>query len=158
MFASQDVGATVSDPDDEGPFVVGAGFRFGVPIQRRGARGKLRELDAKISKQRSELQYAREVVRADVLDAVSELRQTWDRLEQARENVRLAGELAVAEQVQVTAGESDLFRLNVREQQAVLASESLVSVLEQHFATVARYRAVLGVTYDEALGVTPAGP
>lgn len=149
VFASQDVGATVNTPDDKGPFEVGAGLRFGVPLQRRGARGKLRELDAKISKQRRELQYAREVVQADVLDAVSALRQNWDRLGQARENVRLANELAVAERVRVDAGESDLFRLNVREQQAVLASEELIAVLEEHFASLARYRAVLGVGYED---------
>lgn len=151
VFASQDVGAPASSTDDKGPFELSAGLRFGVPLQRRAPRGKERELAAKQNKQRRELQYARDVVRADVQDSVSSIEQSWLRLEQARQNVVLARQLAEAEEVQLLAGESDLFRLNVREQQAAIAAEGLVDALEEHFKGIARYRAVLGVPYDELL-------
>lgn len=148
VFASQDLGGAVNTPDDKGEFEFTAGLRVGVPLQRSSPRGKAREIEGKIKKQERELQFARDVVTADVQDASSALRQTWERLEQALENVRLAGDLAEAERVQVRAGESDLFRLNLRENQAALAGDAHVSVLQEHFSAIARYRAVLGVTYD----------
>lgn len=157
VFASQDLGGAVNAPDDKGAFEMSAGLRVGVPLQRSSPRGKAREIQGKIRKQQRELQFSREVVRADVLDASSALRQTWDRLEQALENVRLAGELARAEEVQVRAGESDLFRLNLRENQAALATAVHVAVLEEHFSAIARYRAVLGLAYDGMRPLTMTG-
>jgi outer membrane protein TolC len=153
LFASQDLGGAANTPDDKGDFELTAGVRLGVPLQRSTPRGKLREIEAKIRKRTRELQFARDVVSAEVQDASSALRQSWERLEQAVENVRLAGELAEAERAQVQAGESDLFRLNLRENQAALAGVAHVAVLQEHFSAIASYRAVLGLPYE---GVVPA--
>jgi outer membrane protein TolC len=152
VFASQDIGASVNDPDDpdvNGPFELELGFVLDVPLQRRSPRGALRETEAKLNKLRRELQFAREVAAVDVRDAVSALTQSWRRLEQARENVELARRLAEAERVQLEAGESDLFRVNVREQQAAVAAAGLVDVLDVHFRSLARYTTVLGVPWAE---------
>ncbi|MFT7670520.1 MAG: outer membrane protein TolC [Planctomycetota bacterium] len=148
VFAAQDLGSAVNTPDDKEEFELTAGLRVGVPLQRSSSRGKAREIQGKMKQQERKLQFARDVVSADVQDAASALRQTWERLEQALENVRLAGDLAEAERIQVRAGESDLFRLNLREKQAALAGVTHVSVLQEHFSSIARYRAVLGVAYD----------
>ena len=54
-------------------------------------------------------------------------------------------------------GESDLFRVNVREQQTAVAAQNLVEVLAEHYFALAGYRAVLGLPYDEVLAGEPLG-
>ncbi len=151
VFASQDVGPTINSPDDKGQFELSTGLVLDVPLQRRSAKGKSRALKAKLKKGTRELQFARDVIVAEVQDSVSALNQSWLALEQATESVRLAQELAEAEQVQMREGESDLFRVNLREQQSALAGEAYVSTLEEHFRSLATYRAVLGIAYDEVV-------
>jgi outer membrane protein TolC len=148
LKASQDLGAAVKDPDDRGDLELQALVTLQVPLQRRAATGKQREAEAKLSKLERELQYRRDLARTAVQDAESALRRSWERLGEARRNVELAGQLAEAERVQFRAGESDLFRVNLREQQAALAAAGEVEVLEDHFRAIARYRAVLGVPHE----------
>ncbi len=149
VAASQDVGAAVSTPDDKGPGELEASFRFALPLQRRAARGKTRSLTAKAAKLERELQLARDSVVAEVRDSASALRQTWLRLEQVRENVRLAGLLEEAERLRLREGQSDLLRVNLREQQTASAASMLVDVVAEHFRALADYRASLGLPYDE---------
>lgn len=156
VFASQDVGPTVNDPDDKGPFELAVGVDFRLPLQRRSPRGKVRELESKLRKAERELQFARDVVIAEVQDEVSSLQQSWLRIEQARENERLARVLREAEEIQVDAGESDLFRLNVREQQAALASRGLIDALEDYFQSSVRYATALGVNYSDVVRGVPS--
>lgn len=163
VFGSHDLGAAVSTPDDKGPFELTALFRFHLPVQRSLARGQVREHQAKLRKLTRQLQFEVDSVRVQVRDVVSELSQSWQRIAQARENVQLANELAQAERLQLEAGQSDLLRVNLREQQAALAAAGLVDVLEEYFRASAEYRAVLGLPYDEvvagaALGTTPQSP
>jgi cobalt-zinc-cadmium efflux system outer membrane protein len=155
LYASQDVGAAVNLPDDKGPFELEALLRLELPLQFRQPRGRLKEVESRMARLERERQYAKDIVITDVQDSVSALRQSWERLEQARENVRLAIELADAERFQLQVGESDIFRLNLREQQAALAAASLVDVLDEHFRSQARYRAVLGIPYDEVRAERP---
>lgn len=145
--ASQDFGDAASSPDDKEDLELKALVTLNVPLQRRSAIGKQREAEAKIAKLQRELQYGRELTTSAVQDAVSALTQSWAQLEQARENVRLADLLAEAERVQLRAGESDLFRVNVREQQAAVAAAGVVEVLEEHFRSLALYRVVLGIPF-----------
>ncbi len=149
LFASQDIGDDVNDPDDKGPFELEALVNLDVPLQRRKAKGKDRELRAKIAKLEREFQFLVEVITTDVMDARSALTQAWLRIEQARENVRLANELADAERFQLSAGESDLLRVNLREQQAAVAAAELVEVLQAYFRSLATYRAALGIPHEE---------
>ena len=124
--------------------------RFSMPLQRRKPAGTRQSLEAKLNKLRREANFARDVVVTDVQDAVSAITQSWERLAQARENVVLAERLEEAERLQLREGQSDLFRVNVREQQTAAAASSLVDVLAGHYKALADYRAVLGVPYDEA--------
>lgn len=148
VFASRDLGAAVNVPDDKGDLELGALLTLEVPLQRRRARGTGRELQAKLSQLERKAQFLREVIVSDVQDARSALTQSWLSIGQARENVRLANELADAERFQLAAGESDLLRVNLREQQAAAAAASFVDVLEKYFRALAGYRAVLGVPYS----------
>jgi outer membrane protein TolC len=151
VVGSRDLGDASSAADDKGPFELTAQLRFQLPLQRRAPRGKVRETQAKISKLTREAQFLGETVRAQVQDIASALTQSWLRIGQARENVRLANQLAEAERLQLQVGESDLLRVNLREQQAALAAASLVDVLEEHFRSLTDYRAALGLAYDEVV-------
>lgn len=152
LQGSQDLGGATSTPDDKDPFELKAGLTFGVPVQRRVPRGKLREQEMKLVQLRLKAQFAREKAVAEVQDSVSAVTQSWQRVGEAARNVRLAAVLADAERVLLAEGESDLFRVNLREQQAALAQAAEVQVLSEHFRSLARYRAVLGLPYDELLG------
>ena len=151
VFGSQDYGGAANTPDDKDPFELTALLRFQLPIQRSLARGKVRETQAKIAKLTREAQFLGDSVRNDVRDVTSALNQSYQRIGQSRENVRLAAELAEAERVQLRGGQSDLLRVNLREQQAAIAAQSLVEVLEEHFRALAEYRAVVGLPYDEVV-------
>ena len=158
VFASQDVGSAVSVPDDKEPFELEALVRFSMPLQRRKPAGDRRSLEGKINKLRRETSFARDVVVTDVQDAESVLTQAWQRLAQARENVVLAERLEQAERLQLEVGQSDLFRVNLREQQTATAAAAVVDVLSEYFKGLADYRAVLGVPYDEARGAAGVPP
>lgn len=151
VTASQDLGPAAGSPDTEGPFELEARVRFELPLQRRTARGKERELTARLAQLEYELRYAQDLVRTEVQDAVSALVQSWVRVNQASENADLAGQLEEAERLQLQLGESDLFRVNVREQQTAFAASSLVETLAEYFRALAEYRAVLGLPYDEVV-------
>ncbi|MEM7306623.1 MAG: TolC family protein [Planctomycetota bacterium] len=150
VLLSQDVGAAVNDPDDKGDFELTALLTLDVPLQRRGAKGRVREVEAKIAQLDRKGQFVRDKVVSEVQEARAALTQSWRQIEQARENVRLANELADAERFQLNAGQSDLLRVNLREQQAAEAAASLVAVLRDHYVALAAYRAVLGIPHAPA--------
>lgn len=155
MFASQDVGEQSGAKDDRGPFELQALFKFSVPVQLSRARGKILELEAKLAKLARESAYAKDVVRSEVQDAASALVQAYRRLGLARRNAELALQLEDAERVALDEGQSDLFRVNLREQQTASAQASEVDSQREYFTALADYRAVLGLAYDE---VVPSGP
>ncbi len=157
VFGSQDLGGAVSTPDDKEPFELTALLRFQLPLQRNLARGQVRESEAKLRKLTRERQFLVDALRNEVRDVSSALTQTWLRIAQAEENVRLANELAQAERVQLDAGQSDLLRVNLREQQAAAAAGGLVDVYEEYFRALAQYRAALGLPYDEVAAGAAVG-
>lgn len=151
VAGSNDVGRAVSNPDDKGPFELDAFATLNVPLQRRAAHGKQRALAGKKVQLERKLQFTRDSVAADVRDAESSLRRTWERLELARENLRLQRILEKAERDQLALGQSDLLRVNIREQRTAGGAAKLVDVIAQHFRGLAEYRASVGVAYDEVL-------
>lgn len=151
VAGSKDLGSRTTDPDDKGPFEFDILLNFDLPVQRRNAKGKILALDAKSVQLERKLQFARESVIAEVRDAQSALRQTWRRLAQVRENAALAGQLEEAERVFLSEGQSDLLRVNLREQQTASAASTLIDVVSEHFQSLSEYRASLGIPYDESV-------
>lgn len=145
VAAKQDVGPAASDPDDKGPFELEFQLLFELPLQLRRAQGGERVAEAELRRTRRETQFLRDRVQSEVQDARSALEQGWLSIAQARENVSLANELAELERFQFGEGQSDLLRVNLREQQTAVAGARLVGVLREYFEAVADYRAVLGV-------------
>lgn len=157
LFASQDVGSEVSDPDDKGPFEFITVLQFKLPVQRRKAKGATRSGQAAISKLDRNLQFVRDLIVTDVQDASSALRQSFARIKQVEENVELAGQLEEAERLLLREGQSDLLRVNLREQQTAAAAGAMIDVLAEHFRALADYRAILGLPYDEVLAGAAVG-
>lgn len=141
--ASQDVGDAVSTPDDKGDFKLEAGFVLGLPVQRREARGELRQRRAELERLEQRLRLARDQVGAEVQDLYSAWIQAYRRYEQAARSAELARELEDAERLQVYEGSSDLLRLNLREQQTASAAAFVVDVKTEYFEAESNYRAAI---------------
>jgi outer membrane protein TolC len=141
---SQDYGVPASVPDDKGEFELTAGIGFSFPLERREARGVARKNVAELRRLDHELRLLRDRIALDVADAVSARTQARSRIEEARISVELARELESAERFQLEEGNSDLLRLNLREQQSAQAAAFLVDVTEEFFEAWTRYRAVVG--------------
>jgi outer membrane protein TolC len=142
--ASQDYGEAVDTPDDKGPLEVKAGLVIDLPIQRRGARGELRSKRGELARLEQRLRYARDRIGVDVRDAHSAWVQAYRRFEQAVRSVELARELEEAERLQLSEGNSDLLRLNIREQQTAQAASFVVDVMTEYFEARSNYRAAIG--------------
>jgi len=145
---SDDSGDAVSDPDDKGPTEVGVFVQAEVPLQRRTAKGQVRTIEAKIRQLERELGFAEDRVRAEVQDAASELRQTWERISLEQESLSLTAQLEEAERESLFLGDSNIIQVNIREQDTAAAAERLIDITARHFFALAAYRAAVGVQYE----------
>ncbi|MCF6314297.1 MAG: TolC family protein [Verrucomicrobiales bacterium] len=144
---SKDLGAPVYNPDNKGPLEAGVYLQFEVPLQRRAAKGRRKVLSAQTVQVMRKKQFAMDQVVAEVRDSSSALRQTWLRITQSRKNLELATEIEEAERAKLKEGDSDLLRVNIREQQTAAAAATLINTIVEHFVALAYYRASLGVPY-----------
>lgn len=141
--ASQDVDD--SPYKDLNEFELFAGLEFKLPMQRRAARGLLRQATTELDRLQIERSFARDRVLNEISDALSALQAAFDQLEQTSTNVGLARELVAAEQASFELGRSDLLRINLRE---IQLAEAEVADLEARLAfhqAAANYRAALAL-------------
>jgi len=146
--ASQDFGDPVDVPDDKGEFVLQAGVRLTLPVQRRGARGALQKRRAEMLQLEQESRLQRDEISVEVRDAVSAKTQARRRIAEAQRSLELAQELESAERFQLEEGNSDLLRLNIRERQTAQASAFLVAVMQEYFEAWTLYQVALGNAVD----------
>ncbi|ANM31445.1 hypothetical protein ABI59_20505 [Acidobacteria bacterium Mor1] len=144
LNVSQDVGDIVSNPDDKSELAVKAGIAFGLPIQRREAAGKLREREGELRRIDQQIRLLEDRIEAQVREAHNAWTQAFRRYEQASRSLDLARELEDAERIQVQEGNSDLLRLNIREQQSAQAAVFLVDAMTEYYEARNDYRAALG--------------
>ena len=120
------------------------GGELKLPLQRRGARGKLQQATAALSRLMIEQRYTRDRIINQIQDTRSALQAVSNQLEDNQRNVTLADELVTAEQRAFDLGRSDLLRVQLRE---VQLADARVMVIEAHVAyrlAYADYRAALG--------------
>lgn len=144
LAGSQDYGQATPKMD-KSQFEFEAKVEFELPLQLREARGKVRSTRAKLAKILADLKFARDRVTADVQDAMSALVAAHQRLGQARESLALARKVEELERVNFNAGNSDLLRLNLREQQTADAAATEIDAVAEYYRAMADYRAALGV-------------
>ncbi|MEM6328993.1 MAG: TolC family protein [Planctomycetota bacterium] len=144
LFFGQDVGNPTSS-DDKSEFEIEATLTLSVPLERRKALGKVRQLRGKLAQLRAKTQFAAEKIGAEVQVARAALGAAAERVEQTAEGVRLAERMQQAERRQYEEGQSTLFNLNLREKQTADAATELVAAQRDYFVALADYLASLGV-------------
>jgi outer membrane protein TolC len=143
VWGSQDVGAPTSSKRDKSPFELEAGLYVDVPLQRRKARGKITAIEAKIQQIAAKRRLIEDKITVDVQTAYAALTAAFEQVEQTRQAVKLAEELARRERRNFEAGASDLLKVTLREQYAAEAEGKQIGSLLQYHRAEADYRAAL---------------
>jgi outer membrane protein TolC len=121
------------------------GVEFRLPLQRREAKGRLQAAEAQLGRLRTEEQFARQRIAAEVRDAHSALAAASLQIEQARRNFSLAMALEEAERLRFRQGATDLLALQIREQASFDARLGEVDAFAEYFRAYANYRAALAL-------------
>lgn len=150
FFVGQDVGNPTKS-DDKSDFELEAILTVTVPLERRKAVGKVRQLRGKLAQVRAKTQFAADKVTAEVRVARTALLAAAARVEQTRQGVELARRMQAAENRLFEEGDinSSLFSLNLREQQAAEAAAELVAAQLDLFLALADYTAAVGLDATE---------
>ncbi|HBJ37441.1 MAG TPA: transporter [Planctomycetaceae bacterium] len=143
LGASQDVGRRASSSNDKGEFEADASVYLDVPVQRRKARGKMQATQGKITQVSAKLRLTEDKVVADVQAVYAAMIAAYEQVEQMRQSVEFAEDLARRERRNLELGASDLLIVALREQFAVEAAAKLVDALLIYYLAQADYRAAL---------------
>lgn len=141
--ASQDIGTPASRLNDKGQFEADASVYLDVPVQRRKARGKMQAAQGKIAQVSARLRLSEDKVVADVQAVYAALFAAYEQVDQMRQSVEFAEDLARRERRNLDLGASDLLTVALREQFAVEAASKLVDALLVYYLAQADYRAAL---------------
>ncbi|MCG8448525.1 MAG: TolC family protein [Pirellulales bacterium] len=146
VLVAQDVGEPTSPKRDKSEFELEALVTLSVPLERRKALGKVRSLRWKLAQLNAKNRFAADKIVADVRLARAALTAAIERVQIASEGYNLAVQMQEAEQELFNQGQSTLFNLNIREQQAAEAAVAQVQALFEYFVARADYTAAMG--YD----------
>ncbi len=143
VSGSQDTGLPTSSKNDKGEFELGASIFVDVPIQRRKARGKMQAVEGKIAQLHAKRRLTEDKIVAEVQSVYAGLMSAYEQVEQARQAVGYAEDLARRERRNFNEGASDLLKVTLREQYAAESAEKVVDALLLYFQAQADYRASL---------------
>jgi len=129
----------------KGEFELSAGLEFSFPFQNRKARGLVAAARAKLDALADKERFLQDKVEAEVRDALSALQAAYEQAGQARQTATLAERVAVAERRRFEVGESDVLRLNLREEAVAEARLGVIDALLHYWSAAATYRAAVGV-------------
>ncbi len=125
--------------------VAEASLLLEVPLQRREARGRIQAARASMMQLLAQEQFARDQIVIDVQDAISNLDRTHARLQQARQEQRIAQRVAELELERFRQGQGTLLEVNLRELAAAGAKSKVIDALADLYRAYADYRAALGL-------------
>lgn len=112
-----------------------------VPIGTRKQRGKISEIRAKID----ELEFDKRLLQDQILVEIRKLVEIIDAnitfIDLTSQELQLARKLEEAEKIRFSAGESDFFLINLREQQTADAQVRQYKALQDYFKSLANYQA-----------------
>lgn len=154
--ASQDLGGAANSPDDKGPFELEAGLVASLPVQRRGARGKLAAATARLRQLEIRRQYAENRVANELQSAMVALTNAAQQFELARNNLNLTRRALEVGRLMFDEGDIDLILLNIYEQAVTDAELSVIHAELEYFSAAADYR--LGLGLASSSGGLNAGP
>ncbi len=145
IAGSQDVGEPTSDKRDKSEFEAEASVYLDVPLQRRKARGKLASLQGKFAQVAAKRDFMQNKIVAEIQAAHAAMLASEAQIEQAREAVRYAEDLAQRERRNFDEGASDLLKVTLREQYAVESATKVIEAQLHYFLARAAYRAAIAV-------------
>jgi len=153
VLVAQDVGEPTSSKRDKSELKLEATMMLSVPLERRKALGKARQLRAKISQLRAKTQFASEKIASEAQVSHAALKAAAERVDLTTESFSLARQMQQAERRLYELGQSTLFNLNLREKQtADAAVEQVIAQYDYHIA-LADYAAALG--FESVNQLTP---
>lgn len=145
LWGSQDIGEPTSSKRDKSPYESEASVYLDVPMQRRKARGKMTELQAKLAQLSAKRRITADKISVDVQMAHAALKSAWDQVLSSQESLEHAEDLAARERTNQEKGLSDLLKVTLREQYAVESAEKYVDALKLYFESRADYRAAMAL-------------
>lgn len=145
LTGAQDVGEPTSKKRDKSEFELEASLYLDVPLQRRKGLGKMQAVQAKMAQVAAKRRMVQDKVSAEVQATYAGLIQTRREVENAREAVKLATEMAEIERRKFEVGESDLLKVALREQYALEAAEEVIIATYGHFLAFTDYVAALAI-------------
>lgn len=148
-FVARDLG---SGSPSLAPTEVGVGITVTIPVQRRRARGELRQAAARRAQVEAKQRGLRDRIAAELREAAQLAQLAAERVALARERLAAAERLAEAERIRLDQGASDVLVVNLRELDvAAAAGDAIAAGLELHRAAAA----LLFARGQTALGAPP---
>ncbi|MCG6156579.1 TolC family protein [Rubinisphaera margarita] len=145
IVSSNDLGNPTSLPDTKTDPELEVGVLIDVPLQRRKAKGKIQQVEAKMTQLAFKTSLMQDKIAAEVRNVYTALDAAYQRAEKARIARELAEDLARIERRKFELGESELLTVFLREQSAIEAAEGEVKALREYHVAKARYAAALGM-------------
>jgi outer membrane protein TolC len=145
LLFGQDIGEPSSSKRDKSEFEIEAKLLVSIPLERRKAFGKIRQLRGKLAQVRAKQRLTLDKISIEVRVARAALEAALLRVEQTTEGLELAKQMNVAERRLYEAGQSELFNLNIREKQTADAALERIDALRDYNVALADYAAALGL-------------
>jgi len=145
--ASQNLGDSLYK--DTGEVELKLGIEFRVPLQRNAAKGAASANQAKIEQMQQKVAFAMEKVFAEIEKGFVSLTASGEKLELSRDNRRMAETLREIEADRFRLGATNLLSLQIREQTAIKAEQSLLSAQYAYYLAVVDFLISSGVNFDE---------
>lgn len=157
--ASQDVGFPASSSNDKGQFELLFGLQGEVPIQRRKARGKIQETNAKIAQINQELRLVQDKIGVELQSAFNALSLFAEQIQQAEAALVASLETLSRYRFAFDRGKVDLIYINLLESKANESEIKLVVAQESWFSALAEMQFALGLDpLDQAIAVAALEP
>ncbi len=136
---------------DRSETAVGISLTFDMALQRRQARGTLAVMRADRSRLEQERRFLLDRIAIEVRTAHAELIAARRRAELAATQADLAEQLAAAERLRFSRGDSTILIVNLREEASADAAASRIDATGDYFKARARYVVAAGISPRESL-------
>ncbi|WP_374764694.1 TolC family protein [Yunchengibacter salinarum] len=133
---------------------------FSVPLERRAARGAVREADAKLRQLRHQRRWLGDQVSAAIREARATIHAAATRLALRQEEVKVTQELVDVEQTRLRNGASDFFRINLAEANFANARIKALrarAALDKAYGTLIELLGDRQAVFDDAAPKTSSG-
>lgn len=143
--AAQDVGQPTSSKNDKGQMELVLGVRGDLPIQRRGALGKVQQTGAKLAQIEQKTTLQRDKIAIELRTAHNALDLTTRRLTQVTDALEAAFDSLAGYRYAFQMGYADLLYLNILETKAAEVEILVVDAQRDWFVGLANMQAALGL-------------